>query len=311
MRASAASLLLLICGHCAAQSVPAKPTELDVKLKAAYVSYLKTRSAGNPPAKEICRFYAAHPDADLRFPDAREFSAFYAGPATPPLELIRAYYDPRLEVVVVPRTGELEAVKPRTLPSGPELEALLAVRANDILHESYHAMLDKTFGFKVINIMEDELLANWREAQYLARARPPAPELSRAADDHLRSLELKKEGLPPEKLAALERREAADAERWGPDALDGAIKVVRLKRGAAFFKRSILELYGGAGQGKPSIFLPRAAVEARLREALERKDLGGAQREVLQVELSFWSRPDRVDKVRDYFRKMIPELLRD
>jgi hypothetical protein len=299
----------LLGGVCWGQSVPAKPSALDLRLKSAYVSFLKARADRDPAAKEIAAFYAAHPEVDMRFPDAEQFRSSYAGPGTPPLELIRAFYDPRLEVIVIPRTGELSGISVETLPAGAALDGLLKIRANDILHESFHARLDKKFGFKVVNVMEDELLANWKEAQFLSKEEPVSADLARAADEQLRLDEVKSAGLPPEKLAAVERREQELAEKLGVDELDEAVKIARLKRGPAYFKRSILALYGGAGQGKPSIFTPRAAMEAALRRELDRPDLPQASKDILLVQLSLWTRPERLDKVRDYFRKAIPELI--
>ena len=75
--------------------------------------------------------------------------------------------------------------------------------------------------------------------------------------------ELRARGLPPEKLAALEKTEEKLADAYGADRLDGAVKVARFKRGAPYFRKSVLALYGGAGQGKLSIFTPRAQAEAR------------------------------------------------
>ncbi len=305
---SAAGLLgILLCLPARAQSVPAKPSVLDAKLKAAYVSFITAKAASNPAAKEISRFYAAHPELDMRFPDAQEFTA-YAGPQTPPLELIRAYFDPRLEVIVVPRTEELEGMTAETMPGGAALAALLSIRANDILHESFHARLDKALGFKIVNIMEDELLANWKEALYLAKERPSSPELARAADDELKIDELKSAGVPPDKRAAIERKEQGYAEAFGADQLDAAVKVARLEHGASYFKRSINALYAGAGLGRPSVFSPRPTVEAALRRELSRPDLSENAKEALLVQLSFWSRPERVEKARAYFRAAITNL---
>ena len=301
-----AFLPLLLCAAAWGQSPPAQPSELERRLKAAYVDYLKGKAAGSAAAREVARFYAAHPEADVRFPGPEEFARFYAGPSTPPLEQIRAFYDPRLELIVVPRTGELEGLD-GGLPAGEALQALLRVRAHDILHESFHALLDKKFGFKVINIMEGELLANWREAQFLEAAGRSGAALAAAAERHLRIEELRRAGRR-EELAPLEAAEAADAEKLGPDVLDDAVKVARRRHGPAAFKKGIVALYGGAGQGMPSVFADRERVETALRRELERPGLNNAEREVLLVELSLWSSPERIAALRRYFRQAAPEL---
>lgn len=306
MEFARAFLLALLCAAAWGQAPPAQPSELERRLKAAYIGYLGARAPASAAAREVSRFYAAHPEADVRFPGPDEFARLYAGPATPPLEQIRAFYDPRLELIVVPRTGELEGLDGE-LPGGAALEALLRVRAHDILHESFHALLDKKFGFKVINIMDGEVLANWKEAQFLAAVGEPGAALAAAAGRHLRIEELGRAG-PGKELSALESAEAADAEKLGPEALDNAVKVARFKRGAAVFKKGIAALYGGAGQGMPSVFDDRGQVEAALRRELERPGLRSQEREVLLVELSLWSRPDRVAALRRYFRQAAPEL---
>lgn len=304
--------MLAVCSIATAQPVPvpAHPSSLEARLKSAYVSYIKAKAAGNDAAQEINGFFVSHPGLDMRFPDAAEYQASFARPGAPPLDLIRAYYDPRLEIIVVPRTGELEAVTGPDLPDAAALDRILRVRASDILHESFHAMLDKKFGFKLFNILEGELLANLKEAQYLLLEQSLTPDLAAVADEHFRIEGLRRaRGGSDSAVQALESKEAASMDRLGADDVDNAIKVARLRRGPDFFKHDIVGLYGGAGQGMPSVFADRAQIETALRRQLARPGIKPAQRDVVLVELGFWSHPDRIETVRHYFREAIPDLV--